>query len=221
MICIPILSRNQDEALRKMERASPLADVIEIRLDTMESFDLRGMVESSLKPVLVTYRSRKEGGLGSADHETVVRYLTLALEAGAAFVDLEYGLPPGTRKRILRDRGESRVVLSSHLPDGTPSREKLEALLRDMVATGADIVKIVTRATRPEDNLRVLELIPAAKNLNAQIIAFCMGPLGRISRIACTVLGGTLTFAALEEGEESAEGQIPAKEMRRMLENLG
>jgi len=221
MICIPILSRNQEEALRKMEKASPLADVIEIRMDTMESFDLGTMVESSLKPVLVTYRSRKEGGFGSADHETVVHYLTLALEAGAAFVDLEYSLPHESRKRILRDRGKSRVVLSSHLPGGTPSREKLEALLRDMVATGADIVKIVTRATRPEDNLRVLELIPTALNLHAEIIAFCMGAPGRISRVACTVLGGFLTFAALEEGEESAEGQIPAKEMRRMLDSLG
>jgi 3-dehydroquinate dehydratase len=33
-------------------------------------------------------------------------------------------------------------------------------------------------------------------------------------------LGGYLTFASLEEGQESADGQIPAKEMRRMLNIL-
>jgi 3-dehydroquinate dehydratase len=34
------------------------------------------------------------------------------------------------------------------------------------------------------------------------------------------LLGGYLTFASLEPGEESAPGQIPAGEMRRILDLL-
>jgi 3-dehydroquinate dehydratase type I len=87
-----------------------------------------------------------------------------------------------------------------------------------MAATGADIVKIVTQAGAPQDNLRVLGLISLAKNLGIKIIAFCMGPMGRISRIASPLMGGYLTFASLETGNESASGQIPVREMKKILD---
>jgi 3-dehydroquinate dehydratase/shikimate dehydrogenase len=44
--------------------------------------------------------------------------------------------------------------------------------------------------------------------------------MGRISRIASPLFGGYLTFASLEEGEESADGQIPVTEMKRILDIL-
>lgn len=47
-----------------------------------------------------------------------------------------------------------------------------------------------------------------------------MGPAGRISRIAGPLFGGYLTFASLEEGQESADGQIPVLETRKILEIL-
>lgn len=47
-----------------------------------------------------------------------------------------------------------------------------------------------------------------------------MGPAGRISRIAGPLFGGYLTFASLEEGQESADGQIPVQKMREILEIL-
>jgi len=47
-----------------------------------------------------------------------------------------------------------------------------------------------------------------------------MGPLGRISRIACPLMGGYMTFASLEKGQESASGQIPAPDMKKILEML-
>jgi 3-dehydroquinate dehydratase len=53
-----------------------------------------------------------------------------------------------------------------------------------------------------------------------KIIAFCMGPLGRISRIVCPLMGGHMTFASLESGQESASGQIPALDMNKILEML-
>ena len=93
-------------------------------------------------------------------------------------------------------------------------------IFRKLAATGAHIVKIVTRARATEDNLRVMHLIPIAQKLGVRVITFCMGPMGRISRIASPLFGGYLTFASLEEGEESADGQIPVTEMKRILDIL-
>lgn len=220
MICIPIVARNTDEALEKIAKANTLADMLELRLDVMESFRLDEMVRIASKPVIVTYRSKKEGGKGSADYGTQTRHLLDAIAIGADFVDVEYSMPLDFRQKFFQMQSPSKVIISTHLLNETPAREKLEDILRRLVATGADIVKIVTRARAPEDNLRVMDLIPIAQKLDVRIIALCMGPMGRISRIASPLFGGYLTFASLEEGEESADGQIPVTEMKRILDIL-
>ena len=220
MICIPIMARDMDGFLKKMAKANTLADIIEIRLDIMEEFDLKEIIKSATKPILVTYRSKKEGGEGSAGYETRVRHLSDAMGAGADYVDVEFGIPLEHRKAIFQNRGSCKIVVSLHLRNGTPSRERLDLLFKKTVATGADVVKIVTWARKYDDNLRVLELIPKAQAIGIKIIAFCMGPLGRISRIASLSMGGHMTFASLESGEESASGQIPASDMKKILEIL-
>lgn len=218
MICIPIMARNNAEALEKMAEASALADMLELRLDVMERFDLKELIESAANPILVTYRSKRDGGKGSADYGIRVHHLLDAMEAGADYVDVEFSTPLEWRQRIFQMKGPCRRVVSSHLLNGTPHREKLERIMENMVATGVDIVKIVTRARAWEDNFRVLELIPRAQAMGVEIIAFCMGPLGRISRIACPLMGGYMTFASLEKGQESASGQIPASDLKQILE---
>ena len=135
-------------------------------------------------------------------------------------MDVEFTMPLGFRELIWEHRRKSRLVVSIHLMNKTPSSEDLEKTFRKMAATGADMVKIVTRARSWEDNWRVLSLIPMAVNTGVEITAFCLGPLGMISRVACPLMGGSLTFASLEQGQESAPGQIPAQEMKKMLEIL-
>ncbi len=203
-----------------MARAGELAEVLEIRLDLMASFDLEKIIRGAPRPVIVTYRSVKEGGRGRAHYATRVNLLEQAVEAGAAFVDVEFSMPLGFRESLLRNRKENKVILSHHIPNATPSRKALERLLDRMAASGADVIKIVTRARSLEDNLKILGLIPRAKALGIDIITFCMGHEGRISRIASPLLGGSLTFASLEPGEESADGQIPARTMKRILKEL-
>jgi len=220
MICIPIMAKNTDEALRMTIRATGLADVIEFRLDAMESLDLERMIRTTIRPVIITYRSKKEGGHGTANYELQTRYLLEAISIGVDYVDVEYGMPPQLRDTILTKRGNTTIIVSTHLTYGTPSPAILEDTLQRLAATGADIAKIVTMARRPEDNLRMLDLVSSAKEAGIRVIAFCMGPLGRISRIASPLLGGHLTFASLEEGLESADGQIPAREMKRIMEIL-
>ena len=218
MICIPIVAKNTEEALEKISRANTLADILEIRLDMMDTFDLHKMIQSASKPVLATYRSIREGGQGTADHKTHVSYLLSAIEGGAKLVDVEQSLPGEWREKISRARGKSSIIISTHILDRTPSREALEKIFKKMSATGADVIKIVTHARNMTDNLRVLDLIPQANEEGIKIIAFCIGPLGRISRIFSHLMGAYMTFASLEGGEESAEGQIPVVAMKRVLD---
>jgi 3-dehydroquinate dehydratase I len=216
-ICIPIGAAGTQKAVEKIVRANGLADLLEFRLDLLAGCRLEALFHAAAKPVIATYRSARQGGQGPDDGEQQARILHRARESGADLVDLEYDLPVRIREDLLKSFGSERVVLSAHLLAGTPSWRSLQGLLKRMAAVGSSLVKIVTRAHTLEDNLRVLRLIPEAKQKDLEIIAFCMGPQGRISRVASPLLGGYLTFAALETGEESAPGQIPAGEMRRIL----
>jgi len=220
MFCIPIIAKNTDEAFEKIARASTLADMLEIRLDMMDMFDLHEIIRAASKPVLVTYRSKKEGGKGIEDPAARTDYILTAIQKGADLVDVELSLPRRWREKILDTEGRSRIVISTHINDGTPSQLDLENIFKDCADTHSDIVKIVTRAETWADNLRVLELIPKAHDLGIKIIAFCMGPMGRISRIVSHLMGGYLTFASLEEGEESADGQIPIRQMKQIIDML-
>ena len=214
------MARDNPGAIKKMTEAAPLADMMEIRLDVMETFDLEEIIQQAPKPVIVTYRSKKEGGSGLVRYETRVRHLLRAVELGADFVDVEFSMPQIYRQEVFQAGGTSRLIISAHLLSKTPPRQHLEHTLGKMAATGADIVKIITYAGKPEDNLRVLGLIPLAERLGVKLIAFCMGPAGRISRIFTLILGGFLSFASLEQGQESAAGQIPIRDMKKMLEML-
>jgi len=220
MFCIPIIAKNTDEAFEKIARASTLADMLEIRLDMMDMFDLHEIIKATSKPVLVTYRSKKEGGKGIEDPAARTDYILTAIQKGADLVDVELSLPRRWREKILDTEGRSRIVISTHINDGTPSQLDMEKIFKDCADTHSDIVKIVTRAESWADNLRVLELIPKAHDLGIKIIAFCMGPMGRISRIVSHLMGGYLTFASLEEGEESADGQIPIRQMKQIIDIL-
>jgi 3-dehydroquinate dehydratase type I len=218
MFCIPIIAKDTEEALRKMAMAAPLADIIEVRLDLMNSFDLGPIISSSVRPVLITYRSEKEGGMGKDDPDTVAGYLVSAIKEGTNLIDLELGMPLTVRERILNARGGTKVIISTHINSGTPSRDELKRIFNKSIGAGGNIVKIVTRASRWDDNFRVLELIPEAREMGVDIIAFCTGPLGRMSRIFSLLMGAHMTFASIQIGEESADGQIPIIEMKELLE---
>jgi 3-dehydroquinate dehydratase type I len=211
------MARDTAAAVKKIAKANPVADLLELRLDAMESFRLPDMIQEASKPVIVTYRSKKEGGHGFTDDETRAHHLLNAIDNKADYVDLEYNMAPDLRDQILQNRRESKIIASVHVLDSTPSREELDRILYGLAGTGADIVKIVTRAQQPEDNLRVLNLIPRATEMGLKIIALCMGEEGRISRVASLLFGGYLTFASLDQGDESADGQIPVKKMREIL----
>ncbi len=56
------MAKNTEEALGKITRANAIADILEFRLDLMDSFRLAEMVQIASRPVIVTYRSAREGG---------------------------------------------------------------------------------------------------------------------------------------------------------------
>jgi 3-dehydroquinate dehydratase I len=110
--------------------------------------------------------------------------------------------------------------VSYHNFQETPSENILKSLFNEMAAIKAGVVKVVTLAQKMEDNLSLLNLIGQGKKQGVKVVAFCLGSLGRISRVVCLLVGGAFTYAALERGAEAAPGQFTLQEMKQLLEML-
>jgi len=234
ILCVPLQAKTNSEALSLLRQVRPLADVVEIRIDGMKRPDLPRLLAEHPESLLVTNRRHQEGGGFKGDEQERIWLIEEAVTLGAGYVDVEAAtdLPlisevkgcierHKTSGTTGRDKNkQTRLILSWHDFEGTPSNQSLRRRFRSMAAVGADLVKIVTYARQPEDNLRILELIPYARNRGQEIIAFCMGPLGRPSRVLSCLFGAAMTFAARKRWAESAPGQLTVDETRRIWEIL-
>ncbi|MDP1989898.1 MAG: type I 3-dehydroquinate dehydratase [Syntrophales bacterium] len=218
MICIPIAAATTDSAIEKMESAASLADLIELRIDRIPGADLKRLLAARRTPVIVTNRRREEGGGFTGTEEERVEILKEAVRLGADYVDIETAtdsaLKAGLREVIVGT--SAKLIVSWHDFSGTPSAETLKAKLTACMADGPAIVKIVTHAGAAVDCLRLLELIPCARQKDQAIIAFCMGRPGKISRVMAPLLGSVFSYAAMEPEEASAPGQLTIHQMKEI-----
>lgn len=205
--------------IARVRPVQSLADVVEIRLDAMLEARIDPCVAALDLPLLVTNRPQWEGGHFADSEDDRVDQLCAAVRAGARYADIELRTDAALRSRLIdvaRDCS-ARVIVSSHDFTGTPPAALLQATLQQMVASGAHMGKIVTTATNADEALRVLALQQEAGRLGFPLSAFAMGEPGRITRLATLYLGGAMTYAALDEHQATAPGQLSVAHLRSLI----
>jgi 3-dehydroquinate dehydratase type I len=219
---VPVVEATVNRARGKYQRAARKGLWTEIRLDYLEepAPDLQRLFRSLPGPVIATNRLAAEGGRWQGDEADRLALLSQALDLGVTCLDLELVADAGFRREMWARRGPTKLILSWHDLAGTPETARLEAVLDQMLAAESDIVKLVALAREPADNLRVLGLIPRAQAQGKDIIAFCMGPLGKWSRVAAPLLGSWLTFAPFSKTGASAPGQLTVNDLKRVWKTL-
>ena len=225
MICVPVMAETNREAMGRMKKGFALAEAVELRIDRIQRPDLALLVGTREGALLVTNRRKKEGGFFEGSEKDRVDLLVEAAKRGADFVDIEAGTGESLIGRLAselrRKGGAAKMIVSHHDFQGTPSWAGLVRRFNSCRSFGAHAVKIVTYAHSAEDNLRLLRLIPRSLAEGQPIIAFCMGPRGRVSRLLAPLLGSLITYASLRKGAESAPGQWTVAEMRKIMELIG
>ncbi len=235
MICIPITAGTNKEALQDIEKSCIVADFIELRMDLIKGGVLPALISaarssSARVKIIVTCRKREETAFAG---KTVVikntknqkiALLKEAIELGADFIDIELAEGNAAIRELktfcTKQGGFTKIIISYHNIKETPSLTKLKEVFHKCVKAKPAIVKIVTLAKAPEDNLRVLSLIPYARKRSREIIALCMGAPGRLSRAVAPVMGNYLSFAALDQKSQSAPGQFTIGNMKQILKLL-
>jgi len=232
MICIPITAKSNKEALHDIEHSCLIAGAIEIRMDLIADGSLPVLIAAARRSsrkveIIVTCRKKEEAAwvpAAGGDEEKIeaqknrkMATLKQAVDLGADFIDIE--LSEGNeaieelKSYCKKGDGSTKLIISCHDFKRTPALARLKQLFHQCRKYEPGIVKIVTFAKKPEDNLRMLSLIPYARKHKQEIIALCMGEAGKMSRVMAPCLGNYLTFAALGSRMQSAPGQLTFAEM--------
>ncbi|WP_417916803.1 type I 3-dehydroquinate dehydratase [Candidatus Electronema sp. JC] len=222
-ICVSLAGADAAIIGEQARQVADLADVLEIRLDSMTLPEPEKCCSLLRRPLLFTNRPTWEGGQFAGSEEERIAPLVEAVRLRADYVDLELRAALHSRHCLLEAMEESptRLILSWHDFKETPSAAELTNLLHQMIASGAHVGKIVTTAQNANDVLRVLALQQEARAAGFPLTAFCMGEAGRISRLATLYLGGYMSYACLNDAQATAPGQIPAAKMRKLRMLLG
>lgn len=230
-IIVPIVGRTEDEILEAGRQAKDLdCDLIEWRIDFYDQVEDAGQVaalshkvkEAIQKPLLVTFRTKKEGGeLELSDQAYFAIYAEVLKNGAADLLDVELFMPAAeveTTIQLAHEKGV-KVVMCNHDFDATPSQEEIVRRLSLMEEKNADICKI---AVMPNSSQDVLTLLQATAEMKAKatrpLITMSMGALGMVSRVSGEVFGSSATFGAAKKA--SAPGQVPVTVLREMLETL-
>lgn len=162
--------------------------------------------------ILATCRRHQNQGRFNGSVEEQVRILEAAADAGARAVDIEIESAESVQAHLDTLRGKTRMILSYHNYNGTPSPE---TVFRRMSRIPADAYKIVTTARKPSDNFRVLALTKS--HPRTPLIVLAMGESGFPTRVLSTAWGGLFTYAAPNAAEGTASGQVCARVLRNLF----
>jgi 3-dehydroquinate dehydratase-1 len=201
-------TRNKDE----MENAALLgADLIEIRLDLRTNPKITPDVLDGLilPPLIVTLRSRSEGGSFVGTAEEWRKQIDPWVET-AEYIDAEQAFQE--QGVALRSQGK-KVIASWHTPF-MPSAEELSGKEQTLRSFG-EIPKIVVTPASSED---LLTLLSFTLRVQKPVCTGIMGARFRYGRILLPLFGSQLAYCHV--GVPVAEGQYHIQEFRTLFEKL-
>lgn len=220
MICTVIQNKSFEQILQVLEHC----EMAEVRLDRCAltprqidecfSSDVPLIATCRVAEVMANEPSLQDVSLSSQSREIKAAQiaenrLCRAIEAGARYVDVEIEAPKQMSKRVRNMAHENGTVFirSYHDFEGTAAVDALRTLVVKCHYHGADMVKVATMASSQEDVERVLSLYEWCEGMRGTdmenladggLVAFCMGDLGRESRLECLRRGAPFTYAALD-----------------------
>ncbi|MCH4171467.1 MAG: type I 3-dehydroquinate dehydratase [Lactobacillus sp.] len=230
-VAVPITATTLPEVLEQGQAiSSSTADLAEWRLDYLPGdtgeaslkqtgTDLQTALHKQHKGLLVTLRTKAQGGNFTGDGEAYLTQLQFLLQQGLGdALDLEWTTDPEWRRQILKasDLLGVPVVLSHHDFKATPSLAALQDQLTQMATLKPALLKIAVMPQSTADVLTILQVAQwAATTLEAPLAIMGMGTLGKLTRVSGNLFPSALTFATLDQA--SAPGQISLARTQEIL----
>lgn len=210
-ICVSVCAATADEMISRIKRAEEFADIIELRFDCLEHLQLKNFlgeikINRFSSKFLITFRPQEFGGR----REISLSERRKFWEFISSFANAEYfDIEPDLQKKFAGLRINPRIV-SFHNFTGL---NNLENIFEELRETNSYIIKIAVQADDIADSIAVWKLLETAKKDDKKLIPIAMGEAGKWTRILGLAHGAPLTYAALDAGDETAPGQISARDL--------
>lgn len=216
-VCVAVVGSDAAEMTDKAETLARDNSFLEFRLDYLSKPKLaipriKRFVDSHHDTVvLATCRRTASGGKFRGSIASQLDVLSKAAAAGCQLVDVELQTASKCKPEQLKKlRSRVALILSFHDFRGT---KKLDETLEKMLAYPADFYKLVSTATSLSDNVSMIKFLVRESDKHS-LVGMCMGEQGIISRVLGVRAGSVFTFGSAGAGEETAAGQIMARELR-------
>lgn len=211
-ICVSVCAETSDDFIQNIVRTEDHADIIELRFDCLSNDEIRTVfahLPATKKTYLFTFRPLDQGGKRPITHEERLKFWELEFwdRRYEFMVDIEYD------RKFMFEMSLSNIdhIVSFHDFEGTPGTSgSVSAIVSD---PDARMIKIAVQTNDVTDSIAIWKLLDRAKSQEKQIIPIAMGEAGKWTRIMGLAHGAFMTYAALGAGEETAPGQITAREL--------
>ena len=214
--CVTVAETTPKKTKQTLSKALKKSDYAEIRFDFLKPNDVPRtleLVKNNLKKCVCTLRPKKEGGKFSSNENERVSILKLISEYNPFLLDVEFQTLK-TNKDLQKylKKSQTEILVSWHDFKKTPSMHDLLNIQKNMSKFSKNI-KIVTTAKSLVDSTKIMSLYDPGNNVN--LISFCMGEVGKHSRILCLYLGSPFTYVSL--GKPIAPGQFSLDEVKSIF----
>lgn len=220
-LVVSIMPRTLEKAQQLDRSRYDGADVIEWRADFLDKNEILTVAPAVFekfagREILFTLRTRGEGGqidLTSEEYLAIIQDIQSIYHPD--YIDFEFYSHREVFEQMLEF---SNLVLSYHNFQETP--ENMMEILSELTSLSPKLVKVSVMAHNEQEVLDLMNYTRGFKTLNPEqdYVTISMGKIGKISRLTADLTGSSWSFASV--GEESAPGQIPLENMRRIRELL-
>ena len=226
-ICVPVVETTTEKIIQQIQELQN-CDLIELRIDFYENIhDLKQVHELLLQvrqqtnlPLLLTYRSLKEGGHIQLSDQEYLSLVQTACQSGCidiVDIELESGNMLVYQLVEIAHQNHVKVLMSYHDFEKTPTVMEMKERLEKMEIMGADICKIAVMPFFYKDVIQLLNTtMEMSQRLTRPLVTMSMGKIGKITRIVGELVGSSITFASV--GQSSAPGQLTLEDMQTLLE---
>jgi 3-dehydroquinate dehydratase I len=209
-ICVCIAGTTYEKSIESLENV----EMAELRLDMsrLTAPEIKKLMAKCPSWVV----SVREAFLNVSAYMNI---FSVALRQKPDYVDIDFSILShvGVQKMYeMVKSSKTKLIISYHNFEKTPSTQSLYTIIDEMKNAGADIVKIVCMANTIDDNYRMLHLYQKYSD----IISFCMGDKGRMSRVCALMLGPDFMYAAPDKGKLTAKGQFSYSELKLFVNTI-
>jgi len=197
-----------------MARLSSVRGNVELRVDyadDMSEGDIKTLAAAAKgRKVILTCRTKQEGGQFKGTEKTRIALLKCALNERFTYTDIELATLQKNNLRFTKSE-RSKLLISYHNFAKTPSLKSLETIKKKMLTHKPAVIKIATMVNKETDIATLTSFLMETIEEGVKVVLIGMGAKGMLTRVFFPLIGSEATYAPTTK--QTALGQLSREQL--------